>query len=361
MYRDALRGIGLARPAAAAGLGDVELHRAPASREAAVHVRPVVPALTARPFGCLLSSAQCTKPNDLPAASLSRSGTCVTTCASGKANPAPPSLPAGDGPRLDGRGGFLPVRGRRPVEADHYRHCPDWRGYGLTGSPGRADNYWFPTTWPTSTSCSITTWATSPSTWSATAWAAISPCCMPASRPQRIRRLVNLEGFGMPASQPAQAPGRYAKWMDELKGFPSRRTGTEVLRQRGGRGRPPDENQPAPAPGQGRLAGAPLGAPGCRWPLAILGDAAHKIINAQLYRVDEVLADLPPHHGPPCRGSQRRQPGHAGGRANTAWPSTTSACKQVSDLQVGGDPDAGHMLHHDQPEQLATLIEGFLG
>ena len=36
-------------------------------------------------------------------------------------------------------------------------------------------------------------------------------------RPERIRKLVNLEGFGMPASRPSQAPGRYAKWMDELK------------------------------------------------------------------------------------------------------------------------------------------------
>jgi len=33
----------------------------------------------------------------------------------------------------------------------------------------------------------------------------------PACRPQRIRRLVNLEGFGMPATIPAQAPGRYAQ------------------------------------------------------------------------------------------------------------------------------------------------------
>ena len=37
------------------------------------------------------------------------------------------------------------------------------------------------------------------------------------SRPERVRRLVNLEGFGMPATTPDQAPGRYAKWMDELK------------------------------------------------------------------------------------------------------------------------------------------------
>lgn len=36
-------------------------------------------------------------------------------------------------------------------------------------------------------------------------------------RPERIRRLINLEGFGMPATRPSQAPGRLAKWMDDLK------------------------------------------------------------------------------------------------------------------------------------------------
>ena len=35
-------------------------------------------------------------------------------------------------------------------------------------------------------------------------------------RPQRVRRLVNLEGFGMPATQPHQAPARLAQWLDEL-------------------------------------------------------------------------------------------------------------------------------------------------
>jgi len=30
------------------------------------------------------------------------------------------------------------------------------------------------------------------------------------ARPERIRRLVNLEGFGLPRTEPRQAPGRMA-------------------------------------------------------------------------------------------------------------------------------------------------------
>ena len=36
-------------------------------------------------------------------------------------------------------------------------------------------------------------------------------------RPERVRKLVNLEGFGLPATRPAQAPTRYAQWIDEIK------------------------------------------------------------------------------------------------------------------------------------------------
>ncbi len=41
-------------------------------------------------------------------------------------------------------------------------------------------------------------------------------------RPQRIRRLVNLEGFGLPDLPAAEAPLRLATWLDELK-TPQRR------------------------------------------------------------------------------------------------------------------------------------------
>ena len=34
--------------------------------------------------------------------------------------------------------------------------------------------------------------------------------------------------------------------------------------------------------------------------------------------------------------------------------------KAVSHMRMGKIQDAGHMLHHDQPQQLAQLIEEFL-
>ena len=34
---------------------------------------------------------------------------------------------------------------------------------------------------------------------------------------QRVRRLINLEGFGLPDNPPDAAPQRLAQWLDELK------------------------------------------------------------------------------------------------------------------------------------------------
>jgi pimeloyl-ACP methyl ester carboxylesterase len=56
-------------------------------------------------------------------------------------------------------------------------------------------------------------------------------------RPQRVSRLVNLEGFGLANTVPAQAPNRYAQWLDELReppsiqSYPSREAVAERLRK----------------------------------------------------------------------------------------------------------------------------------
>jgi pimeloyl-ACP methyl ester carboxylesterase len=42
-------------------------------------------------------------------------------------------------------------------------------------------------------------------------------------RPERIRRLVNLEGFGLPETHADRAPARLAAWLDELRQPPTLR------------------------------------------------------------------------------------------------------------------------------------------
>jgi pimeloyl-ACP methyl ester carboxylesterase len=142
-------------------------------------------------------------------------------------------------------------------------------------------------------------------------------------RPQRVRRLVNLEGFGMPATQPQQAPQRLAQWLDELK-TPERAARLRRLDAVAARLR----QRPAADARQGRLAGAALGRAGGadgRW--QILGDPAHKRVNPVLYHVDEVLETWKLHHRPVLwvEGDLRPTPPSGGATAIRAANSTRLA------------------------------------
>ena len=37
-------------------------------------------------------------------------------------------------------------------------------------------------------------------------------------RPERVARLVNIEGFGLPRMSSDQAPERYREWLEQLRG-----------------------------------------------------------------------------------------------------------------------------------------------
>ena len=180
------------------------------------------------------------------------------------------------------------------------------------------------------------------------------------ARPRRVRRLVNLEGFGLPASQPEQAPGRLARWMDELgqcaRGATALRdyASAEEVAARLAR-----TNPRLSADKAAWLARqwASEGEDG-RW--RILGDAAHKVVSAQLYRVDEALAlwaaiDAPVLSVQADEDSLARWA--AGQYSLQEYHQRLARVRHCQNAVVQG---AGHMLHHDQPQQVARLIEDFL-
>ncbi|MEK9803589.1 MAG: alpha/beta fold hydrolase, partial [Curvibacter sp.] len=109
-------------------------------------------------------------------------------------------------------------------------------------------------------------------------------------RPQRIRRLVNLEGFGMPATRPDQAPRRYAQWMDELKSLHRGEQALKSYADADGVARRLMKTNPRLPEDKAQWLARQWARPNAQGQWEILGDAAHKIVNAQLYRVDEVLA-----------------------------------------------------------------------
>jgi pimeloyl-ACP methyl ester carboxylesterase len=242
---------------------------------------------------------------------------------------------------------------------DRYVIAPDWRGYGLTELPG-TDNYWFPD-YLADLDFLLDHYAPgTPVDLVGHSMGGNIAMLYSGARPERIRALVNLEGFGMPASRPEQAPGRYAKWIEQLKAY---HRGDLDLKSYDSvesvAGRLMKTNRRLTQDKAEWLAQywARPDADG-RW--RILGDAAHKIINASLFRVDEVLEVYRAIRAPVLAVEASDDSLGKWWQGRFTLAEYHERLKAVSDLRMGRIEDAGHMLHHDQPQQLANLIEEFL-
>jgi pimeloyl-ACP methyl ester carboxylesterase len=179
-------------------------------------------------------------------------------------------------------------------------------------------------------------------------------------RPARIRRLVNLEGFGLPASQPDQAPSRYAQWMDQLKSLQRGDLALKTYASRDAVARRLMKTNPRLTTDKAHWLAGHWAQPDASGQWRILGEAAHKVVSAQLYRLDETLA-IHRCISAPVLAVQASDDSMA-----TWWKGSYTLAdyherlQQVPDARTAVIEDAGHMLHHDQPEALARLIETFL-
>ncbi|MDP3171060.1 MAG: alpha/beta hydrolase [Polaromonas sp.] len=179
-------------------------------------------------------------------------------------------------------------------------------------------------------------------------------------RPARIRKLVNLEGFGMPATKPSQAPGRFAKWMDELKSLHRGEMALKPYKDADGVARRLMRTNPRLTQLKADWLAGHWAAPDAAGQWNILGDAAHKITNAQLYRVDEVLEIYRNISAPTLAIEASDDSLGKWWQGKYTLAEYHERIKAVPQLSTAVVQNAGHMLHHDQPEPLARLIEDFL-
>ncbi len=177
------------------------------------------------------------------------------------------------------------------------------------------------------------------------------------ARPQRVRRLVNLEGFGMPATRPTQAPQRLAQWLDELKA-PQQLRPYASLDDVAARLMANDPLLPADkaawlAPHWAR--------PAAGGGFELQADPVHKRVNPVLYQVDEVLETWKLITAPLlwAEGDQTD--------TDKWWGHRYSRAEFHQRLAVVPGPvrklvlsPCGHMLHHVQPEALARALADFL-
>jgi pimeloyl-ACP methyl ester carboxylesterase len=239
------------------------------------------------------------------------------------------------------------------LRSDWHVLAPDWRGFGLTDWT-RSDSYWYPDYFA-DLDCMLAHFqADEPVNLVGHSMGGNVACMYAGIRPHRVARLVNMEGLGIRDNKPEEAPARYAKWLDQLRQKRTLRDYASfeelALRLR--------ERNPRLSEARSLFLARHWGGQNDDGRIALRGDPLHRIVNPTLYRAEEAMACLRRTTAPVLwvAGAHSELPGLS--RMTPRELEQRKSC--IARLSEAVVADAGHMVHHDQPEQLAAIIEAFL-
>ncbi|MBI2311724.1 MAG: alpha/beta hydrolase [Betaproteobacteria bacterium] len=231
--------------------------------------------------------------------------------------------------------------------------APDWRGFGLTG--WNQGVYWFPDYLADLDALLALYSPGEPARLAGHSMGGNVALLYAGVRPDRVRRVASLEGFGIPRTTPDMAPAKFAEWLQQLAnppGFQPYASFDQVAERL-------KKNNPRLSDEKARFLATHWARRTDSGEVVLRSDPAHKITNATLYRLEEAMA---------CwRRVECPVLWVAGAdRSIEKWTKDTpgqfaerKACfRNFAETEIS---DAGHMMHHDQPEALARLIEAFFG
>jgi pimeloyl-ACP methyl ester carboxylesterase len=238
------------------------------------------------------------------------------------------------------------------LEEDWDVYAPDWRGYGLT-EWGRSDCYWFPD-YIADLDFLLQEICPEQVNLVGHSLGGNVAALYAGVRPDRVARFANLEGFGMAPTRSEQAPRRYARWLEELRdppGFRPYESFSELAARLQATNKKLTRDK---AEFLARHWGKEVEGKG----VVLRSDPAHKIVNPVLYRYEEVRACWRDVTAPvlwvDAAESETLK------RLKLSAMDLAERRAAFRDLRHVTVPDAGHMLHHDQPQAVARLLEEFL-
>lgn len=253
--------------------------------------------------------------------------------------------------------GWMDVSASFQFLVDEFRNdwhviAPDWRGFGLTQLAG--GGYWFPEYYADLDALLDLYQPDAPASVVGHSMGGNVICAYAGIRPQRIRCLVTLEGLGMARTSADQSPDRHAQWLDELRNPPQmapyRSFAAVARRLQRNNPRLSDERAEFLARHWARELG-----PGV---VVLAGDPRHKTVNPYLFRIEEMLACWRRITAPVLLVTGKNS--HAAGWLKDSAAQLAQRKAAFADFSEVALDDCGHMLHHDQPQRLAHIIEDFL-
>ncbi len=173
-------------------------------------------------------------------------------------------------------------------------------------------------------------------------------------RPERVRRVVNVEGFGLRRREAQEAPAYYAQWLAGLRETPKTReySGYAELAAQIRRYHPRLDDSKA------RFVAEHWGRTRDDGRVVLRSDPALTGPTAMLFRLDEMLACYRNVTAPvlwiEATESTNRQ------RHAITDEDYAARRGAIAHARTATIADAGHMVHLEQPERLARLIDEFL-
>ena len=232
--------------------------------------------------------------------------------------------------------------------------APDWRGYGLTDWGGQ-DTYWFPDFLADLDALLDHFEPELPAALVAHSMGASVAGLYAGAVPKRIRKFVSVEGFGGPPPNAEDAPRRYSKWLRQIVSGEQQRPYADFADFAE---RMMAEN-PHLTPERAAFIVQHWGKEEPDGTVVRRADPAHKVVRPMPSRLDESLACWRQISAPVLLvegansravAAQRSQP--------EEYQERLAAFQTLTDVER--IVDAGHNIHHDQPEALAKVIEQFL-
>ena len=239
------------------------------------------------------------------------------------------------------------------LERDWRVVAPDWRGNGLSGWSG-ADSYWFPDYLGDLHALLEHYSPRQPARLVGHSMGASVGALYSGVAADRVARFVNVDGFGPPGSRQDPAPRRIAKWLAQLGEDTAQRPYESfeefALRMQ-------SEN-PRLSDARARFLVEHWGRQDPDGSVVRRADPAHKRINPLPIPYAEQLA---------CWRQTTASVLWIDGVQSGLWARLTARPDEFDermgayqDLRIEHVDDAGHNVHHDQPERLAALIEAFM-
>jgi pimeloyl-ACP methyl ester carboxylesterase len=238
------------------------------------------------------------------------------------------------------------------LEHDWFVIAPDWRGFGM--SEWTHDSYWFPDYiadldallehYQPGSAAHVVGHSMGGNV--ANLYAGI--------RPERIGKLVLAEGFGLPTTKSEKAPERYEQWLEECRNPPGLRpyaSFDEVIeRLQKNNPRLSDERAAFLAPHWAEQL--PDGG------IRLRADPCHKMVNPVLYRIEEAMACWRRITAPVLWLWGNGEWMLKWMKGDKALLDGYRSCYRS--LREQTIAEAGHMMHHDQPERFAAAVEAFV-